>query len=179
MFSCEYCEYFQNTYFEEHLLTAAFDFLKQLWVDASVVTQINACTQTAICFFTAKYKILKTVPKRAFRFLQGHSYFPQGNTKSDYLLSINACTQTAIRFLTVKYKVLKLYPNGHSSFLQQNTKFESYTQTAIRFLSGKYKIWKLYPNGHLFFLTTKPKILKTTPKRLSLCISFFTTKYRI
>ena len=26
----EYCEIFKNTYFEEHLLTAASDFLKQL-----------------------------------------------------------------------------------------------------------------------------------------------------
>ena len=30
MFSSEYCEIFKNTYFEEHLLTAASDFLKQL-----------------------------------------------------------------------------------------------------------------------------------------------------
>ena len=28
--SPEYCEVFKNTYFEEHLLTAASDFLKQL-----------------------------------------------------------------------------------------------------------------------------------------------------
>ena len=28
--SSEYCEIFKNTYFEEHLLTAASDFLKQL-----------------------------------------------------------------------------------------------------------------------------------------------------
>ena len=30
MFSFEYCEIFKNTYFEEHLLRAASDFLKQL-----------------------------------------------------------------------------------------------------------------------------------------------------
>ena len=30
MFSSEYCEIFKNTYFEENLLTAASDFLKQL-----------------------------------------------------------------------------------------------------------------------------------------------------
>ena len=30
MFSSEYCEIFKYTYFEEHLLTAASDFLKQL-----------------------------------------------------------------------------------------------------------------------------------------------------
>ena len=30
MFSSEYCEIFKNTYFEEYLLTAASDFLKQL-----------------------------------------------------------------------------------------------------------------------------------------------------
>ena len=30
MFSSEYCKIFKNTYFEEHLLTAASDFLKQL-----------------------------------------------------------------------------------------------------------------------------------------------------
>ena len=29
MFSSEYCEIFKNTYFEENLLTAASDFLKQ------------------------------------------------------------------------------------------------------------------------------------------------------
>ena len=28
--SSEYCQIFKNTYFEEHLLTAASDFLKQL-----------------------------------------------------------------------------------------------------------------------------------------------------
>ena len=30
MFSSEYCKIFKNIYFEEHLLTAASDFLKQL-----------------------------------------------------------------------------------------------------------------------------------------------------
>ena len=30
MLSSEYCEIFKNTYFEEHLLTAASDFLKHL-----------------------------------------------------------------------------------------------------------------------------------------------------
>ena len=30
MFSSEYCDIFKNTYFEEHLLTTASDFLKQL-----------------------------------------------------------------------------------------------------------------------------------------------------
>ena len=30
MFSPEYCKILMNTYFEEHLLTAASDFLKQL-----------------------------------------------------------------------------------------------------------------------------------------------------
>ena len=30
MFSSEYCEIFKNTYFEENLLTAASDFLKQI-----------------------------------------------------------------------------------------------------------------------------------------------------
>ena len=30
LFSSEYCQIFKNTYFEEHLLTAASDFLKQL-----------------------------------------------------------------------------------------------------------------------------------------------------
>ena len=35
MLSSEYCKIFKNTYFEEHLPTAAFDFLKQLWVATS------------------------------------------------------------------------------------------------------------------------------------------------
>ena len=30
MFSSEYCDIFKNTYFEEHVLTTASDFLKQL-----------------------------------------------------------------------------------------------------------------------------------------------------
>ena len=38
MFSSEYYELFNNTYFEEHLLTAASDFLKQLQNTASVLT---------------------------------------------------------------------------------------------------------------------------------------------
>ena len=44
VFSSEYCEIFTNTYFEEHLLTAAdfSDFLKtateQRWAAASVLT---------------------------------------------------------------------------------------------------------------------------------------------
>ena len=36
--SSEYCEIFKNAYFEEHLLRAAFDFLKQLWTAAFVLT---------------------------------------------------------------------------------------------------------------------------------------------
>ena len=38
MFSSDYYEIFKNTYFEEHLLTAASDFLKQRWAAASVLT---------------------------------------------------------------------------------------------------------------------------------------------
>ena len=30
MFSFQYCKIIKTTYFEEHMLTAAFDFLKQL-----------------------------------------------------------------------------------------------------------------------------------------------------
>ena len=37
MFSFQYCKIIKTTYFEEHMLTAAFDFLKQLWVAVSVV----------------------------------------------------------------------------------------------------------------------------------------------
>ena len=36
MFSFQYCKIIKTTYFEEHMLTAAFDFLKQLWVAVSV-----------------------------------------------------------------------------------------------------------------------------------------------
>ena len=42
VFSSEYCKVFKNTYFEEHLLTAAFDFLKKAtehwWAATSVLT---------------------------------------------------------------------------------------------------------------------------------------------
>ena len=42
MFPSEYCETFKNKYFEEHLLTAAFDFFKtateQWWAATSVLT---------------------------------------------------------------------------------------------------------------------------------------------
>ena len=39
VFFCEYCEVFKSTYFEEHLLTAGSDFLKQIqsscfWIDS-------------------------------------------------------------------------------------------------------------------------------------------------
>ena len=30
MFSSEYCKFFKNAYYEEHLLTVASDFVKQL-----------------------------------------------------------------------------------------------------------------------------------------------------
>ena len=33
VFSSEYCEIFKNIYFEEHLLTDASDFLKQLQIN--------------------------------------------------------------------------------------------------------------------------------------------------
>ena len=42
MFSSEYCEIFKNTYFEEHLQTAASDFFQtateQRWASASLLT---------------------------------------------------------------------------------------------------------------------------------------------
>ena len=41
-------------------------------------TKFYNCSQTAIHYFTAKYEILQLYPN-------GHSYFPQGNTKCNYL----------------------------------------------------------------------------------------------
>ena len=37
MFSSEYCEFFKNAYFKEHLLTTASDFLK------SYKTAVSSC----------------------------------------------------------------------------------------------------------------------------------------
>ena len=89
---------------------------KRPFVFSQLNTKFYSCTQMAIRFFPAKYeilrlypnghsfftakcKILETVPKRPFMFLQrniefwklypnSHLYFPQGNTKSNNLSSI-------------------------------------------------------------------------------------------
>ena len=64
----------------------------------SEMQNFENCAQTSIRFFTMKHKILKTATKRPFMFLQrntefwklypnGHSYFPQRNTKSDYFIN--------------------------------------------------------------------------------------------
>ena len=61
----------------------------------------NACTQTAIRFFTVKYKISKVDTN-------GHPCIFQGNTN-----------------------FWKLYPNDHSFFYNEIQNFESCTETAI------------------------------------------------
>ena len=77
---------------------------KRPFVSLQRNTKFYSRTQMAIRFFTAKYKILypkldfvfKTVPKRPISeifklsklYPDGHSFFQQGNTKFNYLLSI-------------------------------------------------------------------------------------------
>ena len=86
-------------------------------------TKFYSCTQTAICFFKAKYEILQLYPNISSFFF----FFLQRNTK------FYSCTQTTIRFFTAKYEILQLYPNGHSFFYSEIRNLE------------------LYPNGHSFF----------------------------
>ena len=107
-------------------------FLTTLWLSA------NACTETAIRFFTAKYKILKLypnghsffyseirkftiVPKRPFVFLQRNTKF-------------YSCTQTAIRSFTTKYEIFKL------KNLKLPPKCHLFFEHEMQYL-------KLYPNG--------------------------------
>ena len=59
----------------------------------------NACTQTAIRFFTAKYQILKTVPKRPFVFHSKIRNF-----------------KTASHSLTTKYEIFKVVSKQSLSF---------------------------------------------------------------
>ena len=57
MFSCEDCEIFKNTYFEEHLRTAAFELKnpQNEWILRQLHTP-NSCTRTKtdIVVFTKK-----------------------------------------------------------------------------------------------------------------------------
>ena len=82
----------------------------------------NACTQTAIRFFTAKYEILQLYPN-------GHSFF-----------------------LTAIYEILQLSPNGHSFFFYREIRnFTVTPKRSFVFLQRNAKFWKLYQNGHSFF----------------------------
>ena len=76
-------------------------------------TKFYSCTQTAICFFKAKYEILQLYP----------------NISSFFFVFF----YSEIRNFTV-------VPKRPSAFLQRNTKFYSCTQTAIRFFTAKYEI---------------------------------------
>ena len=107
---------------------------KRPFVFSQRSTKFYSCTQTAICYFTVKYKILQL-------YSNGHSFFLQRNTK------FYSCTQTAIRFLqrnakfrivpnwpfvlfVTKHKILKFVPKRPFVFQIEIENFESCTQTA-------------------------------------------------
>ena len=64
------------------------------------IQKFESCAHMAICFFTTKYKILKVVPKQPL-------VFPEGNTKSDYLLLVN---------LVLRLKIEKEFENMISRY---------------------------------------------------------------
>ena len=58
-----------------------FNEIKRPFVFLQQNTKFYSCIQTAIRFLEGNREFLKLYPN-------GHSYFPQGNTKSNYLSSI-------------------------------------------------------------------------------------------
>ena len=78
----------------------------------------ETCNQIVIHVITTKYRSLKVVPTWPFVFLQqntkfwklypnNHLYFPEGNTKSDYLLLVN---------LVLRLKIEKEFENMISRY---------------------------------------------------------------
>ena len=60
MFSSEYCEIFKDAYFEEYLLTAASDFLKQLQR-----TAVRSCIDS---FFKGTLMRFENLPISSFSY---------------------------------------------------------------------------------------------------------------
>ena len=102
----------------------------------------NSCTQTAICIFTAKYKILKfysnghlflhsemqnfkTVPRMAFSLFHNETR------------NLKTAPKMPFVFFTTKYGILKFYPNVYSFFPQGSTKSNSLSSIKFRFLKRK------------------------------------------
>ena len=99
--------------------------------------QFNACTQTAIRFFTAKYEILQLYPN-------GLSFF------YSKIRNFENCTQTAIRF-SQQNKKFSNVPELPFILWLQNTKFLKLLRNSHVLFDNKLKNLKLHPNCHSFF----------------------------
>ena len=92
-------------------------------------TKFYSCTQTAICVFTTKYKILQLHPTAIHVFTTKYKIlhlYPNSHS----------CFYNKIQNFTV-------VPKQPQMFLQQNIKFYSCTQTSICFFKAKYKVLKI------------------------------------
>ena len=115
--------------------------------------------QTAICFFTSKHKILKTVPMQSFVFYND-------------IQNSGSCTQMAIiislkemRNLTIYHQCM--YPSGHSFVYREIRNFTVVSKQPFVFYSeiqnstvvlkrplvfhSEIRNLELYPSGHSFF----------------------------
>ena len=107
--------------------------LKRPFVFLQRDTKFCSCTQTVICFLTAKCKILKTVPKRPFIFhSERRNLELYANYHSLFDYKIRNCSERFICFLTKNAKIKTFI-----RFLPRNTK--SHTQTAICFFTKNNK----------------------------------------
>ena len=125
---------FQNNWTWKFKFEVRFSFFILIWKMKKQIYWnkylVNACTQAAIHFLTAKYKILKLYPN-------GHFVILQQNTMR--------VPKRSFVFFTEKHEILQWYTNGHSFFTAKlsyvflTTKYKiwSRTQTAIRFLTAK------------------------------------------
>ena len=106
-------------------------------IDESTANLLNGCTQTVICFFTAKYEILQL-------YLHSHSFF------YSEMQNFENCTQTATRFSQRNKKFRIVHKLPFIPWLQ-NTKFLKFFRNSHLLFGNKLKNLKFHPNCHLFF----------------------------
>ena len=94
-----------------------------------------SCTQTAICYFTAKYEILQL-------YSNGHSLF------YSEMQNFETLPKQPFRFFTTKHKILKTAPKRPFVFYNEIQHFESCTQKVIRISHKEIRNLTIY---HQFF----------------------------
>ena len=99
--------------------------------------KIYSCTQTAICYFTAKYEISQL-------YSNGHSFF------YSELKNFETLPKQPFCFFTTKHNNLKTAPKRPFVFYNEIQNLESCSQTAIRISQKEIRNLNIY---HQFFLS--------------------------